>query len=325
MRPEVTRYLVGAAAMSAMIALVPARTETAAQLRVVRLRNSFIEQFKNRATVSGLKFRIGRVKQAVNTIGAGGEDGDLHMSGRPGSEVALPMVAEIVNAGLKLKGGGLSDPQKAVALAKPLKANTEVTMSGVWRLWFEHPPSVTLVQGQTVPLPTTTNPDHIFEIHPVTEFNGQSTVASFVPIPGYTAYAAAKAFGAYEKLQFRVNKGSAFTTVASTKAGYNYTEFDAVLAGNAIDMNDGVFVLANILDKKGGKSVVASPRRLVFAKDTPAARVFVAGNHKKGAAWRLLGIPRVNLDKLMADAEEHRGEDVSVRGTYEMIVVGVIQ
>ena len=304
---------------AAAIIVIPARTETAAQIRKVKLRNTFIDKYKNRATLTGLKFRIGHVKQAVNTVGSGGEDGDLHMSGVPSSEVALPMVAEIVNAGLD------GDPQKAVALARPLQTNTEVTIDGVWRLWFEHPPGGMLVQGQTVPLPSNTNPDHIFELHPVTKFNQQSTVASFVPIPGYIAYTAAKAFGAYEKLEFTANKGMAFTTIGSTKAGYNYTQFDAVLAGNPIDMNDGVFVLADILAKKGGKSVVASPRRLVFTKGTPAAAAFLAGPHKKGSAWKLLGIPRVNLDKLMADAEEHRGEDVTVRGTYEIIVVGVVK
>lgn len=308
--------LIGAAALAAVLALGSTTVETAT-LRVVRLRNAFITKFKNRATVDGLPFRVDHVKQRVNTIGSGGEDGDAHMSGRPGPEVALPMVAEIVNA----RDG---ESQLAYRKAKPMDGQSQpVTISGVWRLWFEHPPSVVLVQGQTVPMPEDTNPDHIFEIHPMTVFDGQKMPGAFVPIPGYTAYTATKAFGAYEKLVFRVKKNASFTTISSTTVGFNYTEFDATLAGTPVEINDAIFALVNVLSKKNGTVVTAEPRRLVFTKGTAAAARFLAAHPVKGTAVRVLGIPRVNLDALMDEAENTPGQEVAVRGTYEIIVVGM--
>ena len=304
-----------ACALVAAFVVGSAPAETAATLRVVRLRNAFISKFKNRATVQNLPFNVDHVKQKVNTIGSGGEDGDAHMSGRPGPEVALPMVAELVNA----RDG---ESHAAFLNAKPMNGNA-VTISGVWRLWFEHPPSTVLVQGQTVPIPANTNPDHIFEIHPLTEFDGQKMPTAFIPIPGYTAYTASKAFGAYEQIVFRAKKNASFTTISSTQVGFNYTEFDARLAGNPVEINDAVFALADILTAKNGTTVTAEPRRLVFAKETAAAQKFLSMNPKKGTAIRVLGIPRVNLDQLMDHAEDDPGVEVAVRGTYEIIVVGI--
>jgi len=71
-----------------------------------------------------------------------------------------------------------------------------------------------LVQGQTVPVPTDTNPDHIFEVHPLLTFDSATMPTAFVPIPGYTAYTATRAFGTYEQITFRVKKMASFTTIS---------------------------------------------------------------------------------------------------------------
>jgi hypothetical protein len=311
-----------AVAVAAMFAA--AHLDAAAAQRVVRLRNAFISKYKNRATIENLDFRVEHVKDRVNTIGSGGEDGDAHMSGRPGSEVALPMVAEIVNAGLKGTGGADSESHLAFLKAKPMEGtSTKVKITGFWRLWFEHPPTEVVVQGHTVPIPDDTNPDHIFEVHPLLAFDGVQMPTAFVPIPGYTAYTAKRAFETYEKVTFRVRKMASFTTISSTKVGFNYTEFDAELAGTPVDVNDAIFALARVLDKKNGTAVTAAPRRLVFAKGTAAANAFLGLSPKKGTAIRVVGIPRVNLDQLMDEAEGSPGQEVAVRGTYEIIVVGV--
>ena len=309
------------------VVFAAAQLDAAAAQRVVRLRNAFISKYKNRATIENLDFRVEHVKNKVNTIGSGGEDGDAHMSGRPGPEVALPMVAEIVNAGLKGTGGADSESHRAFLKAQPMEGTSKkVSITGFWRLWFEHPPSdptEVLVQGHTVPIPDNTNPDHIFEVHPLLAFDDVKMPTAFVPIPGYTAYTATRAFGTYEKITFRARKMASFTTISSTKVGFNYTEFDAELTGTPVDINDAIFALARILDKKNGASVTAAPRRLVFAKGTAAATAFLGLSPKKGTAIRVVGIPRVNLDQLMGEAEGSPGQEVAVRGAYEIIVVGI--
>jgi hypothetical protein len=103
---------------------------------------------------------------------------------------------------------------------------------------------------------------------------------------------------------------------------FNYTEFDAVLAGAPMSVNDAIFVLADIRGVSG-KSVVSSPRRLVMATGTKAATAFTAKSPKKGAQIRVLGIPRVNLDILSDAAAESPGDTATRKGAYEIIVVGV--
>jgi len=179
---ELERMLACTGALVGALLLVMQLPGEAATLRVVRLRNAFIEAVKNRATITNLSFTFDHVKTSINSIASGGDDGDLHMAGRPGPFVGLPMVAEVVNARL--------ERDDVVKRAKELGTSQTAKISGFWRLWFEHPPSTVLVQGGTVPKPTTTNPDHIFEIHPITEVDGHEADESFVPIEGYSAYTA---------------------------------------------------------------------------------------------------------------------------------------
>jgi len=310
-----TTRLIAAAAVGAAVLTLHRPVESAAQLRVIRLRNAFISAIKNRATITDLPFTVDHVKTSINSISSGGKDGDLHVAGRPGPFVALPMVAEIVNARLE-------NDDVVAAMRAAGKTTAKIQLSGVWRLWFEHPPKEVMIQGGTLPPPDTTNPDHVFEIHPITAVDGHDADQSFVPIKNYTAYTAERAFAAYEKLQFRAKRNSTFTTITSTMVGFNYTEFDAELAGATKHINDATFVLADILDENG-HSVVVKPIRLVFADNTKAAAAFTAKGPKKGMKITVLGIPRVNLDKLMDEADKSPGNTVIVKGAYEIIVVGV--
>jgi hypothetical protein len=50
---------------------------------------------------------------------------------------------------------------------------------------------------------------------------------------------------------------------------------------------------------------------------------FTAKSPKKGTKLRVIGIPRVNLDILMDEAVKTPGETVTVKGAYEIIVIGV--
>jgi hypothetical protein len=242
-----------------------------------------------------------------HTIGSGGDDGDLHMAGRC-SAVGLPLVLEIVNAA---QFPGALAAVKTAASAKQLEQ-----ISGAWRLWFEHPPGAgTQTQGAKVPVPTNSNPDHVFEMHPLTAFGGEDLKASFVPIKGYKAYAAATAFPFYEKRAFTVARGAKFTTITSTKAGYNYAAFPLTIAGQPKKVADGFMVLATI------DNVVTDPRRMVVAEDTPAAAL--VEHTAEGAKFTALGIPRVNLERLDAEAAKSPGTTVTVVAAYEMIIVAL--
>jgi len=307
--------LIGAAALAAVFALGSTSVETAAVQRVVRLRNAFISKFKNRATIAGLPFRVDHVKQKVNTIGSSGEDGDAHMSGRPGPEVALPMVAEIVNA----RDG---ESQLAFQKAKPMDKQARlVTISGVWRLWFEHP-STTQTQGAHNPFsPDNTNPDHSFEIHPVSQIEQDGVQASFVLIKNYTPYTADVAFPYFDKAKLTIKASSSGISLRSKKLKYNYVGFGIELTHKPKKVSDGYIVLAKVLSGDGDEEAANGERRMIFVDGTAAAAKIQTA--AAGDRFDVLGIPRINLNGVLALVAKHGTAQFDAQLPYEMIIVGV--
>ena len=275
----------------------------------VLLKNSWIEKHKNRVTAD-IKFTLDVPHKNPNTQV---KDGDMHLAGRS-KEVGLPMVAEIVNARLPVFKGIVAFI-KANADSKPV-----ITMSGAWRLWFEHPSADPQQQGAPVDEPENSNPDHVFEIHPVTKWNGTSLSRSFVDIDGYEAYDAETAFALYEKMRVTATKGPTFTSLVSTKKVYNYANFRLVLTSAPEKVSDGFMVLAHVTKTKG-KVLVTIPHRMVIAGDTAAAGLIAKA--KKGDRFDALGIPRLNLERIMHLADEADGEPVVVTVPYEMIIVAL--
>jgi hypothetical protein len=81
-------------------------------------------------------------------------------------------------------------------------------------------------------------------------------------------------------------------------------------------------VLADVV-KDDEEMVVPNPHRMVFAPNTPPAKQ-VAGLHK-GDKMHVLGIPRVNLERISVMTAEHPGEEFEAQLPYEMIIVAVYQ
>jgi hypothetical protein len=281
----------------------------------VILKTVWVDAHKNRVTLQApVLFKVDKAHKKPNPVGEGAQDGDLHMAGRA-PDIGLPLVAEIVNAATKASAKALTDVN---ALAG---TNTNVQLNGVWRVWFEHPSSTTQHQGAVVPIPANTNPDHSFEIHPITLFGDDDLNADFAPIDGYTAHPAEACFNHYESQTFTVTRGATFTSIQAKKAGFNYADFVLVAAGAPKQSEDGGWmVLATIQDTKG-KVLVATPRRMVAAPGTAPASAVKALN--PGAKLHVIGIPRVNLERLMTEASKAGGQAVTVKGAYEMILVGV--
>ena len=278
----------------------------------VILKKAFIEKYKNRATID-VNFEVDHAHKHPNKIGSDGDDGDLHTAGRA-AEVGLPMVSEVVNA-------AASSQQSVLDLIHQAEPNeSTVPLSGAWRFWFEHPSAAAQVQGQNVPLPGNTNPDHCFEIHPVTKVKDVQVLKSFVPIPGFDAYDAKTAFEYYESLKVTVESTATATTINAVKAKYNYAEFVIELQGPPQEVDDDYFALTTVLDKEGNP-VAEKLRRMVFVKGTPAADRIQGA--KKGAQFHVVGIPRINLERISFITTAKNGAQVTTSLPYEMIIVGV--
>jgi hypothetical protein len=275
------------------------------------LKNAFIDANKNRATMD-ITLEVDHVLKSPHTISSGGDDGDIHMSGRS-SDIELPLVVEVMNARLPAASKAVADTHKA-------DGGNTAAVSGAWRIWFEHPGG-DQIQGDDVPVPQNTNPDHVFEIHPVTKFAGDSATESFVPIPGYTAYPAEKAFAVYENLEATISSTGTATTISATKTGYNYAEFVIQLAAAPTSSDDGGFlVLANVM-KDSEETVVPDQRRMVFAPDTTPAKLIA--NCAAGATLHVLGIPRINLERVSFMTAQQPGQEFQAKLPYELIIVGV--
>ena len=287
----------------------------------VALTKGFVKKYKDKATIP-TTFRVDKHHNTPNAIGGGSEDGDIHIAGRD-SVVKLPMVAEIINGKLE---------NDTFDFMMQTSAGQAIPIVGVWRLWFEHPGHHDQFQGQTVPVPTNTNPDHIFEFHPVAKFGEFDCLDSFLPIADesneFRGYSAEKAFGAYEKRPGTITESNTAIMITSNKAAYNYAEFEMRLMGKPKDVGDGYIVLANVHSAgapANAEPLTEEPRRMIFVKGSaPAAKV---ATMKKGDKLHVLGIPRINLNEVYAIANGIQGHEEYSEGglPYEMIIVALLK
>ncbi len=279
----------------------------------VTLKRAFIEKFKNRATIDASLI----VDHAHPHPNAPQADGDMHVAGRAQQQVGLPMVAEIMNAAAG------SETAAVTAVHQDEGDNQPVAITGVWRLWFEHPSTSPQIQFQTVPPAQNTNPDHCFEIHPITRFAGIAIPNSFQFVPGFAAHDAASSFASYEKLTVTIKATSSAVTIASPKAGFNYVDFFIEFAGPPKPLDDaGAVALASVLPDAQGEPIVENVR-VIFVPGTPPALRLAQHPPQQGDRWHVLGIPRVSLNAISAFVTAGGSSASARKLPYEMIIVGV--
>jgi len=291
------------------------------------LKRAWVNKYANRATIAGQMF-VDHALHSPKTPSPSkpADDGDIHASGRS-PQVGLPMVAEVMNAA--------DNHASAVSLVDSKEGkNTLVNVTGVWRLWFEHPASgETQVQDFTnLEVPGNTNPDHCFEIHPIVNFENQTLNGTFHDIPGYKPKDAKTAFSSYEKLTLSLRANASSVTLASKKIGYNYVLFKMQLRGSAQPLKanddnstDGLQANVDIyeVDAGDGDAALASSIRAIFVANTqPASAVENLG---KGDELVVLGIPRVDLNKVNAYLKSGGNTATNRKLPYEMVIVAVEQ
>jgi len=279
----------------------------------VRLKKAWATKFADRTSIQA-KMVIHHAHKSPNPIKSGGDDGDMHFSGES-ADVGLPFVAEIVNA-------ALPGEQSAVSDVKASEGSTSnVIVTGAWRLWFEHP-STTQTQGAHNPFsPDNTNPDHSFEIHPVSQIEQDGVQASFVLIKNYTPYTADVAFPYFDKAKLTIKASSSGISLRSKKLKYNYVGFGIELTHKPKKVSDGYIVLAKVLSGDGDEEAANGERRMIFVDGTAAAAKIQTA--AAGDRFDVLGIPRINLNGVLALVAKHGTAQFDAQLPYEMIIVGV--
>lgn len=295
----------------------------------VQLKKSWIEAYKDRTSIEA-SMVIHHSHKKPNKVGRGSEDGDLHFSGES-DDVGLPFVAEVVNA---------ASESKAVAFIKSVAATNEtsggnekaVAVTGAWRFWFEHPSKLQIQGGNNPFTPDHTNPNHSFEIHPVSSIGpsgGSSRIDvedSFVPVQDpktharFEAYPAETAFPYFDGITARIKASRTGVSIRAPQLRYNYVDFHIELTQKAKQVSDGYIALARVVSEDG-EQALPSTVRMIFVRGTEGAKAMSTA--AAGDGFHVLGIPRVNLNAVSFLVGQHGTTEFSARLPYEMIVVGV--
>ena len=275
----------------------------------ITLENSFIEHYKNRVAID-VEFMVDKTDRRPHPAFL---DGDFHISGRA-PRIGLPIVVEIKNAAAE---------QEAVNLIRQAEGTGQtLRLTGAWRLWPEHVGKAAEVQGTSVSAVESTNPDHVFEIHPLTRVNDRSLLDSLHPVEGYSPGKASTVFRSLQAIQCRIAATDQTTTIVTAKGLFNDAEFLLDLAEDPPQVaEDGTFVNAAVLDLAGNRLV--DKIRMVFVKDTAPARA-VAGM-RSGQRLHVFGLPRIDLSTV-AWRTRHSKENpelLNLTLPYEIIMLGV--
>jgi hypothetical protein len=286
------------------------------------LNKGFVRKFKDKVTIT-TTLRVDKHHLKPNDIDS---DGDIHMAGRD-SVVLLPMVAEIVNG---------RNEKDTMQFLLQTTVGQQVDVTGVWRLWFEHPSGegTSQTQGLVVQIPSDTNPKHLFEIHPITNFGGFNCLDSFLPIVDdqthptqeFRGTPATTAFPSYDVHEITISRSKTAIMLDSKKAVYNYTDFFIKLVAKPKDVGDGYIVSAKISATNNFSEplLVEGNRRMIFAKDSAPANA--VKNLGSGDKLHVLGIPRVNLNEVFEVASGLEiGDSQTQPLPYEMIIVAVLK
>lgn len=280
---------------------------------VLTLPNDFIEKYKNRATiVTDYEIFFAHDRPKKPSPSKPSNDGDIHIAG-VGDELPMPTVAELMNAA--------SQP-KAMARVKKVKGTgTKVRIAGVWRFWPEHGGDDRFFPGMSIEI-TNTDPDHVFQIHPTTEIDGEETRTSFFPIPNYKPKNATDSFHAYENVRARITPTASSTSIRMGIVGYNYVKFRLRLREDPTHkLEDGLTVFADAKEVDG--ETLVRKRSMVFVEGTrPIEGV---RKLKKDQCMLVLGMPRLNLSLVSWRASEGSKSDPDVLSwnlPYEVVIVG---
>lgn len=293
----------------------------------ITLRKTFIDSFKNKLTI-GTDYEIYFAHKRPNP---GDKDGDLHFAGFD-KKIGLPIVAEIMNA--KEFENAVETVHLFEGKGKP---QNKVKLTGVWRLWCEHPGDIDdFVQGKFTKKKLgetiqNTNPPHVYEIHPVTKIDTIDVSASFHKINGFTYKIASDAFERYSNLRCKITPKAKTITIETSGIGYNYVDFWIQLNDSSkVFATDGLFVFCSIFDSDfqpepeddGQDHLVSHKLRIAFVKGTDVYDKIKGMT--KGDFLHVLGIPRINLALISwrAANAKKRPEALQWNLPFEMVVVG---
>jgi hypothetical protein len=298
---------------------------------VIELDNKFIQKYANRATITS-EFTI----TGISNDHPEPKDGEVHNGGWA-DEAGLPCVAEVMNVAHAGK------PARD-AFHQAFDGGKKVTVTGAWRIWGEHAGGGNQFQAQG-PKPAgvlpgaPSNPDHVFEIHPVTivKVGNDETDASAAigDTPNFKLNDAHHAFvDLFETTPCKIVPRNDRIRIITRPVQLNFTEFlirpedELKPMGEDKTHPDGHSLICTVFDTDG--ELLVRNRRMVFIKGTSADNAVQI--LKKDGVLRVVGFARIDL-ALVQWRLEHRDDTKDKNGhefaapplewalPYEMIIV----
>ncbi len=273
-----------------------------------RFSRAFLESNRERITLE-TDFTVDVVARMVNPAAF---DGDIHIAGRS-PDIGLRMVAEIANA--------RTAPAAIARLRNAEKTRKPVRMVAVPRYWPEHAIGLPHRQGGPMPRLETSNPDHLFELHPVIAIGNLDLRYTLHPVEGYRPFHASSAFDHLDhaEVRFRLQGDS---VLVETSAGlWNDVHFVLELTDRPVRVReDGAYLSGRARDFSG--NVLEDSIRVVLIGRSPPD---IAIRGLPPRSWiHVWGLPRINLDGLVR-LMESAGDSAShlTKMPYEIVILGV--
>jgi hypothetical protein len=292
-------------ALLCVICVVIQAIPAAASITIV-LRNSFINQYANRATINA-NFHV---DAAAPRPHPNASDGDEHAAGIS-PQIGLVTVIEIMNANLASESAPVADLEGA--------EGKTIAVTGFWRIWAEHGGSSDFVQFGSADPVEDTNPPHVFEIHPILSIDGMPLQDSLQKIEGYDPKDPVTAFQAYDRTRCVITGGSNTTTITTEMIGYNYVRFQVALTAQSTFKptdDGGEEFFAQVQDPEDG-DLIANKVRMIVAPGTAIAQRL--STMHKGDSVVVWGIPRIDLSLVKYRAANKKASQWSL--PYEMMLV----
>lgn len=291
--------------------LIRVRAASSTEEITITLKKTFVEAYKNRVTID-VALTVDKADAKPHTAVF---DGDFHLAGRA-PRIGLPVVAEIQNAASETEA--VDRVRRAEGSGQPLK------IAGAWRIWSEHVGSAAEIQGEDFKSTAETNPDHVFEIHPVTRVAEIGLLESLRPVEGYRPGRANVIFRSLEEIPCRILPGAATTTVVTLKKQFIDAEFFLEVGKERHQVvRDGRFVTAAVFGLKG--DLLAPKVRMVFVRGSPPEKI--VRSVPPGGRLHVFGLPRIDLAEIASRAARSGDQpDLLTRHLpYEIVIVGVYE
>lgn len=273
----------------------------------LHLREALLEAQRGRvtATVTAVVDHIGKEAHLL------AEDCDLHVPLRS-REIRVPFIGELKNA-CSEKPAGTSRAYWSDRLYEETHG-LAVSVTGVFRIWLEHPPAGNIVQTEAdrVPWYANSNPDHQVELHPLIGVGP----LDFRPhikwiqdgnsrFEGYGPDRLPTVLGKRLTIQRITIEGEPYVRIRGTKTGFNHWDLRGRLTQPAQALADGLAMRLDILD---GDQVV--PGALALPAVAVAGTVahtkvqgLVAGDEIRFQALIRIHLPTI-LDQLSTTPQE---------------------